>query len=581
MNTHRRQPRPRRGSVLYVVLVIVALMTLAGYQFAEVMLTESAATNMYGRRVKVRAFADSGIEVAAAKLGERQLVNSTNAAEVNLFHNPGMFGGVMLDGSVDGPARWRGRFSVVSPLESDAESRTIRFGLADESGKLNINVLPKITGNDEEGWEKANFILLQIPGMTVDIADAIMDFIDEDEDERLYGAESNYYEPFGYFCKNGPLESLDELLLIRGVTPQLVFGFDANRNGVIDPSEAQAAAEFPDMHPLGWSAFLTVHSKEWNRKLDGTEKINLNNGVLADLYDQIVEEFANDGNGEEIAKFIVAYRMNGPTNAGEDNEPASAGLSSANTSTGGGNSSGNSGGATLNEEGVKQLAQSAGRVIASSGGNAEEAVTRGGMNLAAGAKVNINSIYDLIDAETEAEVNGATSKISSPWTSDNMVEKLPNILNRLTTVSGAYIEGRVNVNQARQEVLTAIISTVPGFDEDINLARDLAQKIAANKMVDSNGAPLNNVIATRASTAWLITENYVTLQQMRELDRYLTTRGDVFRAQVLGYFDEGGPMVRLETLIDATQKPPRVVFLRDLTELGKGFSATQLMPATN
>ena len=34
--------------------------------------------------------------------------------------------------------------------------------------------------------------------------------------------------------KNGPLETVEELLLVRGVTPQLLFGADINRNGQLD-----------------------------------------------------------------------------------------------------------------------------------------------------------------------------------------------------------------------------------------------------------------------------------------------------------------------------------------------------------
>jgi hypothetical protein len=95
-------------------------------------------------------------------------------------------------------------------------------------------------------------------------------------------------------------------------------------------------------------------------------------------------------------------------------------------------------------------------------------------------------------------------------------------------------------------------------------------------MVDADGKPRTEVIAAHNTAAWLVTESVVTLQQMRQLDRYLTTRGDVYRGQAVGYFDKGGPTSRLEFIIDATQKPPRVVFLRDLTDLGKGFTPGQL-----
>ena len=58
---------------------------------------------------------------------------------------------------------------------------------------------------------------------------------------------------------------------------------------------------------------------------------------------------------------------------------------------------------------------------------------------------------------------------------------------------------------------------------------------------------------------------------MRQLDRYITGRGDVYRIQSVGYFDAGGPVTRLEAVIDATRQPPQIVQLSDLTDLGRGY----------
>ena len=65
---------------------------------------------------------------------------------------------------------------------------------------------------------------------------------------------------------------------------------------------------------------------------------------------------------------------------------------------------------------------------------------------------------------------------------------------------------------------------------------------------------------------------------MRQLDQFLTTRGAVFRLQAVGYYDAGGPFTRLEAVIDASEDVPKIVFLRDLTELGKGYSYQSLVP---
>src|SRR5690606_24855892 len=56
----------RRGTALVVVLVVIVLMTLAAYTFSELMIVERQAADRYGRDTAARAFADSGIELAAA-----------------------------------------------------------------------------------------------------------------------------------------------------------------------------------------------------------------------------------------------------------------------------------------------------------------------------------------------------------------------------------------------------------------------------------------------------------------------------------------------------------------------------------
>jgi hypothetical protein len=135
----------------------------------------------------------------------------------------------------------------------------------------------------------------------------------------------------------------------------------------------------------------------------------------------------------------------------------------------------------------------------------------------------------------------------------------------LTTSSEPFIEGRVNVAQARREVLL----TVPGIDEQ------LADAIIGAQL--STGSQAAGSANTRTTTAWLLIEGIINLEKMRSLDRYLTARGDVYRSQVIGFYDAGGSVSRLEALIDATQFPPRIVWVRDLTDLGRGYSREQLL----
>ena len=134
-------------------------------------------------------------------------------------------------------------------------------------------------------------VLIALPGMTEDVADAILDWLDADDESRDFGAESDYYrsQSPGYEAKNGPLDSLDELLLIRGVTPELLFGLDTNRNGILDESEATGAgvSSLDANMTLGWANYVTLYSNESNLNADQLPRININDDNLEQLFDDL------------------------------------------------------------------------------------------------------------------------------------------------------------------------------------------------------------------------------------------------------------------------------------------------------
>ena len=84
----------RWGSVLLLVIVVIAMLTLSAYNFAQTMTTELEAASMYTLDVQSRATADSGVEFVATMLGSRQ----TLVAE-NLIHNPQIFMGQVVSPS--------------------------------------------------------------------------------------------------------------------------------------------------------------------------------------------------------------------------------------------------------------------------------------------------------------------------------------------------------------------------------------------------------------------------------------------------------------------------------------------------
>lgn len=548
----------RRGTALIVVLVVVVMLSLAAYTFSELMLVETQATEQYGRTVLARSFADSGVEYAAAYLG-----SPDEATTENLFHNPDLFSGILMrDGDAD---HSRGRFSIVAPVEADASGSQLRFGLIDESSKINLNAISQFELSEEAERE----LLMNLPDMFEELADAVLDWVDADDTPREYGAESESYA--NVLPPNGPLQSLDQLLFVVGVTPELLYGEDANRNGLLDPNENDGDLSLPldnadGLLDLGWSAYLTVHSRETNLRSDGTPKLNLNQSSLVDLFDALEPEF-----GEQLAQFIVAYRIYGPVEPEED-EVLVGGTSAEAESIedceavaiGGSTEENTTGDAETDE----QLANAAGELAGAILGGEGATITRAGLDLLKPATTNINSFYELIDAQVEAEVDGEEVVLVSPFTSDAVAlsEDLPVFLDALSVTDAEQIEGRINVNEARLEVLLGI-PCLPG---------EAAQAIVAFQPVGSDGVPSTESVAYRSTTGWLVIDGVLTVKELAVLDRFLTARGAVYRLQSVGHFDQGGPIVRTEAVIDATELPPRVIFQRDLSHLGPGYRIDQL-----
>jgi general secretion pathway protein K len=102
---------------------------------------------------------------------------------------------------------------------------TLHVKIVDCERKLNINI------SDPTRFARA----LQLCGVDAteagQISDSIQDWIDRDDQPRTSGAESDYYLSLTppYQAKNGPLDDLTELMLIRGIPPELFNGTDLSQ----------------------------------------------------------------------------------------------------------------------------------------------------------------------------------------------------------------------------------------------------------------------------------------------------------------------------------------------------------------
>ncbi len=155
---------------------------------------------------------------------------------------------------------------------NDVALNACRFSVrvVDEAGKLNVNTATR----DQ---------LLALTDMTEEIADAILDWCDQDDEVRAGGAERGYYEnlTYGYTIRNGPLQTIRELLLVKGVTEALLYGEDTNFNGQLDLNERDGDQSPPqddgdDELDVGWIGYLTCYAYDLNRDASGMGRINVN-----------------------------------------------------------------------------------------------------------------------------------------------------------------------------------------------------------------------------------------------------------------------------------------------------------------
>ena len=512
----RRHRSNRRGSLLLIVLVTIVILSLSAYTFTALMQTEEEVARLETKQIQSRYLVESGLEFARLYLSNSE---ATIRAKGGRWNNQDLFGGVAVALDTSNP-NLIGYFSIAtSDLDDEGNPEGLRFGLIDESTKINLNVLPYNNAIDGNGRE----ILMALPGMTEEIADAILDWLDPDDEPEEFGTESAFYngEDPPYNAKNGPMDSLDELLLVRGVTPQLLFGLDVNRNGILDPEEAASgdvSIADADMF-LGWANYLTLYSTETNLTGEGLIRINVNSDDLEQLYDDLKASY-----NDEWANFIIYARTAGAQDIvsempdSEVIEIKSAALLAPDFET------------LTSERKFDSL-------------------------------MDLVGTYILLSPEDDVDFYAP-----SPVQLENMPFTMPNLMANLTTYDGITIPGRINIMQAPRRVLEAI----PGLNED-QIETIITRVQSDRELTDPDGVDKNRKFET-----WLLVEGIVSLEQMKGLMKYICTGGDVYRAEIVGYFSDGTATSRAEVVVDTTVPIPRVLFWRDKSHLRGNFSVEAL-----
>ena len=298
---------PPRGTVLIVVIWIVLILASLVIVLAHTTRVEAAAAMNHIAQVKAEAVANGAIQYVFAKL------SSEDDSTVSYSSDP-----------YEAMEVGDGYFWVLGRDLSGSEDYT--YGLVDEAGKINLN---------SESPQDLLEMLLKLPNMTTELATSMIDWQDEDDDVTSGGAEGEYYlllsEP--YQCKNASLETVEEVLLIKGGDRDMLYGEDTNRNGVLDWNENDGEQSSPADNSngsldRGFFDYVTIHSYEANTDDQGQPLLDLNESQNQAAFQELLQGVVSDeqainvmqtlrnaglfrGRGAENMSLIDVYYLSG------------------------------------------------------------------------------------------------------------------------------------------------------------------------------------------------------------------------------------------------------------------------------
>jgi general secretion pathway protein K len=187
------------GIALLIVLLAITLLTIVVIEFTDSAQVETHLALSARNALQATYLARSGVNVAEALVS---------------------FGAQITPRSDDLRDVWAGPFPPL-PIGDG----TVAFRIRDEGRFLNLNDM--VSAGSVRPERVAVFRrLFTVLGIDPRILMAIVDWIDADQNPGVTpaGAEQPYYLGFSPppFVRNGPLLTLRELLLVRGVTPTLL-----------------------------------------------------------------------------------------------------------------------------------------------------------------------------------------------------------------------------------------------------------------------------------------------------------------------------------------------------------------------
>lgn len=191
------------GIALMIVLWVMTLLIVITFAFSVTVRTEVFSTITFKEQLENKYLAEAGMNRALLEIFYRSAYrNNRNNLDNAEVYSP--------DGAFHHGQTGEGHY---------------QFAIMDETGKININLLTDATAVILNNL----LVNLGVEETKADvIVDSILDWKDGDDLHRLHGAEDDYYMglPQPYKAKNANFDNLEELLLVQGVTRDILYGAD-------------------------------------------------------------------------------------------------------------------------------------------------------------------------------------------------------------------------------------------------------------------------------------------------------------------------------------------------------------------
>lgn len=217
----------QRGVALLAVIAVISILLTAGLHLAKLAGRSVQVTGLHKDRFLAREIALSAIHLAMALLAEDAGKNETDSVQED-WANSKLINEMLSQMGFD-PGR-------------------VSLHITDEMGKIQINaLLIQFPGNDIHPdqlrlWENFLYLLTDENRSAHDpdpqiIVNSLKDWLDSGDNDAvtgLSGAESSYYRDLSppFVCRNGPIDQVDELLNVKGISPDLLGGLLDQEDGM-------------------------------------------------------------------------------------------------------------------------------------------------------------------------------------------------------------------------------------------------------------------------------------------------------------------------------------------------------------